>query len=131
LFDYVERSSERTKRAAETHHLGMTVARVALYDEEIEVAVRACITAGPRVEQHDLDRIVSDSRQRLARSLDDLLGNHGDTVAKPAGSGRSTVVVQLWRTTSAARSKSLIMQPADQRPRRFRGLSRPLRFWPE
>jgi hypothetical protein len=77
--DYIERHSERTKRATETHHLGMTVARVALYDEEIEIAVWAGITARLRANQHDLDRIVSDSRQRLARSLDDLLG----TMATP------------------------------------------------
>ncbi len=43
--DYIERHSERTKRATETHHLGMAVARVTLYDEEIEIAVRARITA--------------------------------------------------------------------------------------
>ena len=65
----------------------MTVARVPLYDEEIEIAVWACVTACPRAKQHDLDRIVSNRRQRLARSLDDLLGNNGDTVAKPADQG--------------------------------------------
>jgi hypothetical protein len=48
--DYIERYSERTKRATETHHLGVTVVRVALYDEEIEIAVRASITARPRTE---------------------------------------------------------------------------------
>jgi hypothetical protein len=73
----------------------MTVARVPLYDEEIEIAVWACITACPRAKQHDLDRIVRDSRQRLARSLDDLLGNHGDTVAKPADQDAEPLVVHL------------------------------------
>jgi hypothetical protein len=83
----IERHAERTKCTTETHHLGVTVARVALYDEEIEIAVRARITTCPRAKQHDLDRIVGDSRQRLTGSLDDILSNHGDTVAKPSDQG--------------------------------------------
>jgi hypothetical protein len=90
--DYIERPTEWAKRATQTHHLGMTVARVALYYEEIEVAVRAGIAARLRAKQHDFDRIVSYSSQRLARSLNDFMGNHGDTVAKPADQGSQACV---------------------------------------
>jgi len=124
--DYVERPSERTKRATETHHLGMTVARVALYDEEIEVAVRARVTARLRAEQHDLDRVVRDSRQRLTSSLDDILGNHGDTVAKPADQGfEATVAAGLKqaRDTFAAALSGLkhVRDSAEHGEDRVRG----------
>jgi hypothetical protein len=81
----IERHPERAERSTETYHLGVPVLRVALYDQEVEVAVGAGVTAGTRTEEHDLDRIGSDGRQGLACGLDDLLRNHDDTVAKLPG----------------------------------------------
>jgi hypothetical protein len=81
----IERHPERAERSTETYHLGVPVLRVALYDQEVEVAVGASVTAGTRAEEHDLDRIGSDGRQGLACGLDDLLRNHDDTVAKLPG----------------------------------------------
>jgi len=80
--DNIERHPERTEGSTETHHLGVLVLRIALHDQEVEVAVRAGVTAGTRAEEHDLDRIGGDGRQGPARSLYDLLRNHDDTVAK-------------------------------------------------
>ena len=81
----VERHPERAESSTETHHLGVAILGVALHDQKVEVAVRAGVTAGTRAEEHDLDRIGSDGRQRLACGLNDLLRNHDDTVAKLPG----------------------------------------------
>jgi len=88
--DDIKRHSEGTKRTTKTHHLGMTVARVALHDKEIEIAVRLRIAARPRAEEHDLDGIGSQSRKGAARNVNDLLSNHGNTVAKPADQATGT-----------------------------------------
>src|SRR6202012_12227 len=55
--DDVEGHSKRAKRSAETHHLGVAVQRVPLYDEEIKVAVACSVPACARAEQNDLDWI--------------------------------------------------------------------------
>ena len=95
--DDIERHPERAERSTETHHLGVSVLEVALHDEEVEVTVRTCIAAGTRAEEHDLDRIGSDGRQRLGRRLDDILRNHRDTVAKlPGGPIRRRVTSAVW-----------------------------------
>jgi hypothetical protein len=59
----VERHPERTERSTETHHLGVPILWLALHDEEVEIAVRTSVTARTRAEEHDLDRIGSDSGQ--------------------------------------------------------------------
>ncbi len=80
--DDIERHPERAKSPTKTHHLGVPVVRIALHDQEVEVAVRAGVAAGTRAEEHDLDRIGGNSRQGLACGLYNLLRNHDDTVAK-------------------------------------------------
>jgi hypothetical protein len=83
--DDIERHPERAERSTQTHHLGVSIMEATLHDQEVEVAVRACIAASMRTEEHNLDRIGSDGRQRLACRLNDILRNHGDTVAKLPG----------------------------------------------
>lgn len=83
--DDIEGHPERPECSSETHHLGVPVLRIALDDQEVEVAVGAGITAGMRTKEHDLDRIGGDGRQGLAGGLYDLLWNHDNTVAKPSG----------------------------------------------
>jgi len=43
--DYVEWHSKWAKRSAQTHHLGVTIGRIALYDQEVEVAVESGVAA--------------------------------------------------------------------------------------
>jgi hypothetical protein len=87
----VERHSERTQRSVEPYHLGVPVGGVALYDKDVEITIRACVIPPTGAEKHDLDGIGSYGRQRPTRSLDDVLGDHGDTVAKPTAEPPSRV----------------------------------------
>lgn len=95
----------------ETHHLGVSILRLALHDEEVEIAVRTSVTTRTRAKEHDLDRIGSDSGQGPACHLYDLLRNHDDTVAKLPGG--------LWLAGSATmgcqRSALLIASATCQR----------------
>lgn len=49
--DNVKRHPERTERSTYTHHLSVPVRRVALYDQEAEVAVRSSVTASMRTKE--------------------------------------------------------------------------------
>jgi len=132
----IERHPEWAERSTETDHLGVSVLRPALHDEEVEVAVRTSVTASTRAKEHDLDRIGSDSDQSPACHLDDLLRNHDDTVAKlPGGlclAGSATIGCQrsafliasatcqrACRPTgsiSASTSRSRVMSAFSRRP---------------
>src|SRR5580700_6206878 len=71
--DDIERHPERPECSTETHHLSMPVLRVALNDQEVEVAVGARVTAGARAKEHNFDRIGGNGHQGLACGLYDLL----------------------------------------------------------